>query len=122
MSARLELVEYLKALMLGTEGLEDVRVIPSVRAVDSLSKPVLIVKTNTYERVPEQPRLIRGNFTLTLVSPHVNIDRAEADLEDMLELLLPALYTAQLLFGEATQVGYDDTHIGYDITLMSLLS
>lgn len=122
MSARLELVDYLETVCLATEGLEDVRVVGSVRAVDTLSKATLIVKTDSYERVPEQPRKIQGNFTLVLVSPHVDLDRAEADLEDRLELLLPALYTALLVFGSAAQTQYDDTHLAYDISVRSLLS
>ena len=48
MSLRTDLAAYLQDVCTATTGLEDVRVIASVRDVGALSKPVLIVKTNTW--------------------------------------------------------------------------
>ncbi len=121
MSLRADLIAYLGELIPTIEGLEDVRVIPSVRALDELSKPVLIVKTNGLRKLAQSPRShMGGEFTLTLVSPHQDIDKAEDDLDARLELLLPGLFTFGLSWQSADQANYDDTRLCYDITVTSI--
>jgi hypothetical protein len=118
MSVRTALIEELQVLLSVTDGLEDVRVIPSVRALDDLSQCVLIVKTNGWSRTPAAPmRNLTGDFTLTLVSPHKDIDRAEDDLETRLEALTNILNTSVMGWTEATQAQYDTDRICYDIAL-----
>lgn len=108
MSLRSDLVAYLTELLPLTPGLEDVRVIPTVRAVDEISKPILIVKTDTRSPLPQAPRKsVQGEFTLTLVSPHIDVERAEDDLEARLELLEPSLTTwGMLKFPQSDILGY----------------
>ena len=123
MSSRATLIEFLEPLLSGTPGLERVKLIPSVRATDQLSsRPILIVKTDSFEKLTEAPRYTQGNFTLVLVSNKVNVDEAEDQLDDLLGILLPTLQGAGVMWDRATQTAYDDQHIAYDITVRSILS
>jgi hypothetical protein len=123
MSMRKELAEYLQTVIDATPGLEKVRVVPSVRNVGTISQPLLIVKTDAYERLAAAPFTKRqGNFTLTLVSKHQDIDEAEDELDALLEVLLPALLTASLGWTDATQVGYGESNLAYDIRVTSILT
>jgi hypothetical protein len=121
MSVRTVLIEQLEALVAATPDLAGVRVVPSVRDVGALSQPVLIVKTNSLTKLPASPRShFNGNFTLTLVSQHQDIDRAEDQLEGLLEVLLPALFTFSMSWESADQVAYGDSYLAYDITTNSI--
>lgn len=121
MSLRTDLAAYLTELLAVTPGLDDVKVVPSVRPLGELDQPVLIVKTDTYQKTPAAPLSnLTGGFTLTLISPHRDIDRAEDDLEDRLTLLAPLLFTAGISWQDATQVGYGDTYLGFDIRVTSI--
>jgi hypothetical protein len=121
MSLRTDLTLYLQEICTATTGLEDVRVMPSVRDVGALSKPVLIVKTNALEKLPQAPRShFQGSFTLTLVSPHQDIDLAEDDLEARLEVLLPALFTFGMNWESATQAAFTESLLCYDIAVTSI--
>jgi hypothetical protein len=121
MSLRTDLVAYLQEICTATTGLEDVRVEASVRDVGALSKPLLVVKTNALEKLPQAPRSqYVGTFTLTLVSPHQDIDAAEDDLEARLELLLPTLFTYGLNWESATQAAFTESLLCYDIAVTSI--
>ena len=121
MSLRTDLAAYLQDVCQATTGLEDVRVVASVRDVGALSKPLLVVKTNALEKLPQAPRSqYVGSFTLTLVSPHQDIDAAEDDLEARLELLLPALFTFGLNWESATQAAFTESLLCYDIAVTSI--
>lgn len=124
MSSRSSLIDYLEPIVAATPGLEDIRFIRSVRAVDQLgNKPILILKTDSIEVLPEAPRSSPlGRFTLVLVSPHVDVEKAEDQLDDLLEILLPTLFGAAVMWERATQTAYDDQHISYDISIRSILS
>lgn len=123
MSLRTTMLDYLALVMGGTEGLENVRLVRSVRAVDELSTPILQVKTDSFEKLPEAPIRKRiGHFTATLVSPHQDVDKAEDQLDDLLEVLLPALFTFGLSYQDATQVSYGDQYLAYDIRIDTILT
>jgi hypothetical protein len=123
MSARTALIEYLTTLVASEPALEDIRIIKSVRFVGEISTPILIVKTNSLSKIPAAPRSgFLGDFTLTLVSPHKDLDRAEDDLEGRLEVLLPSLFTWGLLWESADQAQYDADRICYDIHTTSVLN
>lgn len=130
MSMKSVLVDYLTDLVLAAPALADIKVVGAVRELGALGKtPVLVVKTNGFEKVPAAPQTKRiGHFTAALVSPHHDIDRAEEDLDDRLEVLLPLLLTAGLNWTEATQVGWgrdadgNPTHLAYDINIDSILT
>lgn len=125
MSIRSDLAAYLATVIAGNPELDAIKLVPSVRDVGALSKPTLIIKTDSFEKIAVAPRSRQGNFTLTLVSPHANIDSAEDQLDELLEPLLPALFTAGILWTEATQVAYGEperTYLAYDIRISSILS
>jgi hypothetical protein len=122
MSLRTELCDYLETVCANTAGLEKVRVVRVVRDLGELSQPTLIVKTDSYEKLAAAPiRKRLGNFTITLVSNHDDIDRAETQLDDLLEALLPALFTAGLSWQEATQVEYSG-NLAFDIRITSIVT
>lgn len=124
MSSRSSLIDYLEPIIASTPGLESLRFIRSVRAVDQLGKnPILILKTDSIEVLPAAPRSAPlGRFTLVLVSPHLDVEKAEDQLDDLLEILLPTLFGAHVMWEKATQTAYDDQHLSYDIAIRSILS
>lgn len=123
MTTRGSLIDYLEPILAATEGLEAVKFIRTIRPVDQPSQPVLILKTDSIEPLPEAPRSAPlGRFTLILVSPHVDPDKAEPQLDDLLEILLPALFGAGVMWERATQTAYDESHLSYDIAIRSILS
>lgn len=121
MSLRSDLIEYLAALIEGDPALGRIHLVGSARSVDAPSRPNLIVKTNGFRKLPQAPqRNLTGEFTLTLVSKHLDIDLAENELEALLEVLLPKLFTWGLSWETADQVGWGDTQLAYDITVNSI--
>jgi hypothetical protein len=124
MSSRDSLIEALEPILADTEGLEGVRLVKSVRNVGELSTPVLIVKTDAFEINAAAPRTAAvGQFSLILVSPHKDLDKAEDQLDDLLELLLPTLLSASLVWSRAEQKQfYDDSHICYEIAVTAILT
>jgi hypothetical protein len=123
MSSRASFIAYIKPILASTEGLEKIKLIESVRATDQLSsRPLLIVKTDSFEKLVEAPRFVQANFTLVLVSPHLDVDKAEDQLDEILGTLLPTLRDNNVMWERATQTAYDDQHISYDITIRSILS
>lgn len=123
MSTRHSIIARLHDLIAATPALADVRIIPTIRATDRLSKPSLIVRTNTIEKLLEAPiKQVMGTFTLVLVSPHTDLEKAEDQLDDLLDALLPALFDSKIKWTLATQTQYDDEHLAYDITIQTILS
>jgi hypothetical protein len=129
MSMKSTLVDYLADVVLAEPTLADIRVVGSVRELGELGKtPVMVVKTNGFEKLPAAPHKRVGHFTATLVSPHRDIDRGEDDLDTRLEVLLPLLLTAGLNWTDATQTVWgkdadgNPAHLCYDIALDSILT
>lgn len=122
MSMRKDLAAYLEQLVAEIEPLNDIKVVDSTRALGEITRTTLVVKTDRYEKLPEAPQKRQGRFILTLISKHQDIDRAEDDLDDRLEVLLPALTTSGLIWTSAAQVGYGDSNLAYDITITSILT
>jgi hypothetical protein len=122
MSTRDSLITYLQTVLDDTEGLGRVQLVKTPRAVDKLSRPALVVKTDSLEKLPAAPiGNMLGNFLLTLVSNHLDMEKAEEQLDELLELLLPALFTHNIVWTRATQVGYDEQHIAYDIAIATII-
>jgi hypothetical protein len=118
---RTGLAKYLVLLTQATEGLEDVRVVPSIRNLGEFNKPTIVVKTDTLTKLPAAPKSNLGSFTVTLISPHDDMDRAEDQLDDLLELFLPQLFTWQLNWESASQASYNDK-LCYDIVVTSIMT
>jgi hypothetical protein len=119
MTIKAETADYLRERMKDTDGLKDIRVVTSRRALGDVRSPVLIVTTQSYEKLPVAPKLIQGNLMLTLVSPHQDVDKAEEDLESRFETLSAALLAWSLFWTNATNVAYDEQRMALDITLTS---
>lgn len=121
MSLRTDLVQYLTETLAATDGLDDIKVVGSVRQIGQLDGPVLIVKTDTYAKVAAAPiRNLGAEFTLVLVSPHQDLDRAEDDLEARLELLVPFLFNHGMSWQDATQTAYGEQNLAFDIRITSI--
>jgi hypothetical protein len=122
-SSRDSLIAALEVILADVAGLEDVRLVKSSRDLGVLSKPTIIVARGTYEVNAAAPRSSAiGQFTLVLVSPHTDVDKSEEQLDDLLEILLPALLTATTSWSSAEPTVFDDTHDSYDIAVTALLS
>lgn len=123
MSQRDEVIAYLTPILAETAGLEKVKLVKSIRSLGELgAKTPLIVKTDSYEKLPQAPMSKRlGHFTLILVSTKRDLDEAEDQLDDLLEILLPKLISSGIIWDTATQTAYDDTHLSYDISIRSIL-
>jgi hypothetical protein len=121
MSSRDTLIASLEPILASVEGLEDVRLVKSVRNIGELSKPTLIVSTDAFEMNEAAPRSTAvGRFTLALVSPHQDLDRAEDQLDDLLELLLPTLLSYNMVWTRAEQTQFDSSHLSYDISVTAI--
>ena len=123
MSQRDVLIEYLELVLAGTPGLEDVQVVRSGRATDRLNKPTIQVKTRGYDKLPQAPIKKRtGRFLASLISPLTDLDEAETQLDNLLELLLPALFKSGLMWQTADLTAWSDSQLAYDIELQTILS
>ena len=122
MSSRDGLLTYLATVIAETPELSKIKLIKSVRATDQLDarSPILIVKTDRFEHVGAAAHWVQGFFTLGLVSNHVNPDKAEAQLDDLLEFLLPKLMGSKVMWETATQTAYDEQHTSYDIAVRAI--
>lgn len=123
MSMRDALIAHLEATLAATPGLEDVKVVKSARGVDRLNKPTLQVVTRGYDKLPAAPLKKRsGRFLATLISPLTTLDDAETQLDDLLDLLLPALLTSGLSWQTADLTDWSDQLLAYDIEITSILT
>jgi hypothetical protein len=121
MSTRDSLIAYLEPLLAATPGLEDIKLVKSIRSVDRLSQPTLIVKTVRLQKLPAAPiGNMLGEFLLVLVSNHVDVDRAEDQLDDLLEVLLPKLFNSNVVWTAADQTSFEE-HVSYDISVSNIL-
>lgn len=122
MSTRDSLIEYLRTVLDDTAGLERIHLVKTPRNVDKLSRPTLVVKTDSLEKLPAAPiGNMLGNFTLGLVSNHLDMEKAEDQLDELLEILLPALFTHNIVWTQATQTAFDEQHLSYDIAVSTII-
>lgn len=123
MSMRDALIAHLEATLAATPGLEGVKVVKSARGVDRLNKPTLQVVTRGYDKLPAAPLKKRSaRFLCTLISPLTVLDDAETQLDDLLDLLLPALLTSGLSWQSADLTDWSDQLLAYDIEITSILT
>lgn len=123
MSNRDSLIAYLEGVLAGTPGLEGVEVVKSARGTDALNKPTLVIQTQGYDKLPAAPiKKRQGRFLATLVSPLRDLDKAEDQLDDLLDILLPALFTSGIIWNTADQGGFDESYLAVEITITSILS
>lgn len=121
MSARTIVVDALTTLVAAVPALSSVQVVPAARDIGDLDRPYLVVKTSQYEPTPQAPtRNTTWTGTVTLVSPHRDQERAEQQLEDLLEVLGPLLINHQFIWQNAQLTNFDDQHLSLDITVSSI--
>jgi hypothetical protein len=92
--------------------------IPYQRNLDTLSTTVVMLKQNDFEALPAAPHstLLVG-FTVTIVTPLTDPEKAEDALDDDVVALLHAMDAAGFAWTKATKVLFDDAHLAYDIDL-----
>lgn len=122
MSARTSFLDALQAILDSTVGLEDVTLIRSARQVGEVGqKPILQARTTEWTRTPQAPmRNITWTGTATLVSPHRDLDAAEDQLEELLDLITTSLTSFSFTWSAAPLVNYDDQHLAVDINVTAI--
>lgn len=91
------------------------RIVPYSRNIDKFEVPIVMLKQESFERHPTAPRTHLVNFTLTIVTPHSDTEKAEDDLDDNVTLLLHTFDALGLQWKTAQKVLFDDQHLAYDI-------
>jgi hypothetical protein len=120
-TVREKLIEYLTAVCAETEGLEKVKFVTSARNLGNLSQPTFILTVKSYEPNPAAPHYVLGNFVGVLVSNHLDLDKAEQQLDELLAILLPLLFSWGVIYSSADPTDFDDQHRSFDITFSSTL-
>jgi len=122
MSVRKEYEQVLKTDWAAIPALAGVRVIATERGLDTLSQPTFLIRARSIGKTPEAPNSHRNvGFLGTLISPHQDLDRAQDQLDELVEAILD-YFDPRALHDDAVSVGYDDTHMAYDIPLTILAS
>jgi hypothetical protein len=124
MSARQTVIDGFKALLAASDDpqLQQIVVVDAARDVGEAGRTVrLIFKTDRYTRTPAAPqRNITWRGTATLVSPHRDQVRAEAQLEGLIDALLPYLSSSSWAWDDAQLVNFDDQLLALDIRLSAI--
>lgn len=111
-SVRDRLVEELKAV-LG----KDVHVIPYQDSVDTLDRRTVMVKQQTITRLPEAPTSkLRIDYVLTFISPALDPEAAEADLDQWVPQTLSDLDMSWFAWTSAEKVLFDPLNTAYDVS------
>jgi hypothetical protein len=95
------------------------KVVTVERNVDALTKPFVMLKQQTIRKNATAPRgALTIGWTLTIVSPHQDITKAELQLDHSVASLLFAInQVGGLTWSTATKVTYEETRLGYDIDI-----
>ncbi len=124
MSARTLVLDALNEIVDTTPGLEELqgRVVRAARGIGELDRAALLVKTGQYAPTPAAPtRNVTWTCTAVLVSKYRDQERAEDDLETMLEALTPKLLTHSMKWTSAELTAFDDDqHLSLDIAIEAI--
>lgn len=122
MSARSEFAEALEAAWADIPALAGVRVIATEREIDLPSTPTFIIRSKTIARSAEAPLSHRDIGLLgSLVSPHADLDKAQDQLDDLVDAVLDHLDTF-CRHGDATTAAWNDSRLAFDIPITILAS
>lgn len=103
---------------------EEWKWIPYQRNLDALESVTVVWKQSTLSRLREAPIgtvLVEG--TITILSPHQDVERAEEDLDEaVLDLVLAIDSLPALAWSGATKVSLNDTFFGYDLTVSTTVT
>lgn len=75
------------------------KLIPYQRNVDTVNVPTVMIKQATIAPLPQAPLgALTVDYVATLISPHTDVEKAEAQLDDdaitLLDILLPLVKTS----------------------------
>lgn len=100
----------------GIDLLSKVRVIATERDLDEITVPTVLIRQKTIDRTPSAPLSHRDiGLLLTVISHHLDLDRAGDSLDDLVPAVLDYLDPG-FIHGEASCVGYGQ-RLAYDIPL-----
>lgn len=121
MSVRKDIEAQLKADWADIPDLAPLRVIATERALDSINEPTALIRAKSFDRTPAAPQSHRNvGLLLTLISPHIDLDRAGDQLDDITTAALDYLDT-RYSHDPATAVGYGD-RLAFDIPFTVIAS
>lgn len=116
MSIRADFADMLTAAWADIPALAGVRVIATERELDDIQTPTALIRLKTLARASYAPQSHRDvGVLLTLISPHIDADRAADELDDLTAAALDYLDTTCRNEG-ASIVGYGD-RLAADIPL-----
>lgn len=94
------------------------RIVPSMRTIDNPDRITVIVKQSGAQPLPAAPRSwLLFELTLTLIGTHLDMERAEDQLDAELLNLIGALRTIEGVdFRDAKAVAWGD-RLAYDVTV-----
>jgi hypothetical protein len=122
MTARADVIAAFETIVADDPGLAEIDIIRSARNVGEPGKRVrLIFKTDRYAPTAAAPRRnVTWTGTATLVSPHRDQDKAEDQLETLLDTLIPYLSGSLWMWESADLVGYGEQLLALDIRLSAI--
>lgn len=122
MSARSEFAAVLAEAWADIPALAGVRVIATERELDVIDRPTFVIRSRTIARAPQAPTSHRLVGVMgSLVSPHADLDKAQDQLDDLVDAVLDHLHTVPLTMpGEATSAGWTDSRLAFDIPITIL--
>lgn len=119
MSVRTEIADMLTADWADIPALAGVRVIATERAIDEIDQPTALIRVKTVGKAPAAPLSHRNvGLLLTLISPHLDLDLAADELDELTAAALDYLDT-RFIHEDATTVGYVES-LAVDIPLTVL--
>ncbi|WP_341935516.1 hypothetical protein MRBLWO14_001168 [Microbacterium sp. LWO14-1.2] len=121
MSVRKEIETQLKADWADIAELAGVRVIATERELDDITVPTALIRGKSFALTPQAPLSHRNvGLLVTLISPHLDLDRAGDQLDDIVTATLDYL-DARYSHDDATAVGYG-ARLAYDIPFTVIAS
>lgn len=106
----------LRALWAEDADLSEVRVIATERELDDIRQRTIVIRQTGITRAPEAQGLWEVSLAMAAVSPHLDLDRAADELDNLVQDVLDALTALGIAHEGATSVAYAN-RLAYDIPL-----
>ena len=123
MSIRDDVKQLIEEAFTGTP-LEGIKVVTSDRAIDRPTKPFLVVASRGWARFPAAPMTyLNAQLVVKIVSPNQDLDKAEAQLDDIVPEVMNALdRKATIAWTEATKSDWGDSLLSYELPITVITS
>lgn len=116
MSVRTDFEAELTAAWAGIPELAALRVIATERDLDDIQRPTALIRQKRIARTPTVPNSHRTTtLLLTLISPHLNLDKALDQLDEFVYAALDYI-SPRYTHDEAEIVGYG-ARLAYDVNV-----